>query len=126
MLGGSECAGWEDLDAGGMKGGKKVGGEQLILVLQHLVDSLPDCWDLLQWSYSGEVRGLSATAAHKGEAADSHLEELVEIRGGDGEELDSLQKRKLGAESFVEDALVEFEPGEFAIDEGKRHGGGNV
>jgi hypothetical protein len=52
------------------------------------------------------------------------LEELVKIGCGDGEEFDTFQEREVLAEGFIEDALVELEPGEFAIEVGRGHRGG--
>jgi|TARA_B110000914_G_scaffold207680_1_gene204587 hypothetical protein len=46
------------------------------------------------------------------------LEEFIEIRVGDGEELESIKKREVFSQSFIEYALIELQPGEFAIDEG--------
>src|SRR3954470_11725397 len=46
---------------------------------------------------------------------DAHLPELVEVAGGDGEELDALEERVGGILSFFQNAAVEREPGELAV-----------
>jgi len=49
------------------------------------------------------------------------LGKFVEIGAGDCEEFDAVEKRQVGAQGFVKDTLVKFEPGEFAIDVGRFH-----
>ena len=50
------------------------------------------------------------------QARDPDLEELVEVRGADREEADALQQRHRRILGEVEDALVELEEREFAVD----------
>ena len=50
------------------------------------------------------------------QARDADLEELVEIAGEDGQELDPLEQRITGVASLVEHARVELEPREFAVE----------
>ena len=47
---------------------------------------------------------------------DAHHEELVEVRGDDGEELDALEQGMRRVERLVQDALIELEPAELAVD----------
>ena len=47
---------------------------------------------------------------------DSHLNEFIEIAGGDGEELDSFQQRIAFVQSFFEHTPVESQPGLVAIE----------
>ena len=54
------------------------------------------------------------------EAGHAHLEELVQVRADDAEELHPLQQRVLRVERLVEHALVELQPAQFAIDEMSR------
>ena len=49
------------------------------------------------------------------QAADPDLEELVEIAGGDGEELHALQQRIAEIRGLFEHAPIKFEPRRFAI-----------
>ena len=51
------------------------------------------------------------------DAGDADLDELVEIAGGDGEELDALEQGIALVLSLFEDAAVEAEPGVVAIEE---------
>ena len=46
---------------------------------------------------------------------DADLEELVQVAGGDGEELDSFEQREVGVFADGEDALVEGEPAQLAV-----------
>ena len=50
-------------------------------------------------------------------ACDTDLDELIEIAGGDGEELYTLKQRVGGVVSLFEDAAIELEPALVAIDE---------
>ena len=56
------------------------------------------------------------------EASDADLEKFVEVGAGDGEEFDAVEEGQVGAECFAEDALVELQPGEFAVEVGEGHG----
>src|SRR3984893_8725761 len=51
------------------------------------------------------------------QAADTNLEELVEITAEDGKELRALEKRRGRVLGERQDAVVEVEPAELAIDE---------
>ena len=51
------------------------------------------------------------------ETGDAHLEELVEVAREDGQEADALEQRVAGVLRLVEDARVELEPRELAVDE---------
>ena len=51
------------------------------------------------------------------DAGDADLDELVEVAGGDGEELDALEQGIGGVVGFFEDAAVELQPALVAIDE---------
>ena len=50
------------------------------------------------------------------EAGHAHLEELIEVAAVDAEELEALEERGTGIERLVQDAPVELEPAELAID----------
>ena len=50
-------------------------------------------------------------------ARDAHLEEFVQIRADDTEELQSFEKRIRFLNRLIEDALVEFQPAQLAVDE---------
>jgi hypothetical protein len=96
--------------------------EEVVLVRRHFEDALADGGEGASGGEAGGVRGVAAAAAHEHETADADLEELVEVGRGDGEEFDAFEEWEVIAEGFVEDALVEFQPGEFAVEEGSGHG----
>ena len=50
------------------------------------------------------------------QAGDAHHEELVEVRRDDREELEALEERHLGSSGLGEDARVELEPRELAVE----------
>ena len=52
------------------------------------------------------------------EAGDPDLEELVHVAGDDGEEAQALEQRRRGVLGLGEDAALEGEDAEFAVDEG--------
>ena len=56
------------------------------------------------------------------QAGDAHHEEFVEIVGRDRQEAQPLEQRMGGIAGFLEHAAVEFEPGQFAVDEPLRRG----
>ena len=58
------------------------------------------------------------------QAADPHLEELVEPRGEDGHELHALEKRKRRVRCQIDEAICEVQPGELPVEEPvrARHG----
>ncbi len=51
------------------------------------------------------------------DAGDADLDELIEVAGGDGEELDALEQGIGGVVGLFEDAAVELKPALVAIDE---------
>ena len=50
------------------------------------------------------------------ESRDADFKEFVEVRTGDAKKLDSLQQWRRGVQRLVENALVEFQPAQFAVD----------
>ena len=61
---------------------------------------------------AGDLAGLDLLA----QTGDADLEELVEVAGEDGQELDPFEQRVALVARLVEDARVEFEPRQLAID----------
>jgi hypothetical protein len=51
------------------------------------------------------------------DAGEADFEKLVKVGAGDAEEFDPLEEGGGGVEGFFEDALVEFQPAELAVDE---------
>src|ERR1700694_1470553 len=93
----------------------------------HLTDTCADGAELLARGHTiGRALG---DAKHNllFQAADANLEELVEITAEDGKKLRALQKRRGRVLGERQDAVVEVEPAELAIDqlaELVRHGDG--
>ena len=54
------------------------------------------------------------------QAGDAHHEELVEVGREDGAELDALEQRLRSSAGELEDALVELEPRQLAVEEARR------
>ena len=52
-----------------------------------------------------------------GETGDADHEKFIQVGGGDGQEAQALQQRELGIGRLVENAAIELEPRELAIDE---------
>ncbi len=49
------------------------------------------------------------------EGGDADFEEFVEVGADDGDKLETFEERLGGVLSFLEDALIEFEPTELTI-----------
>ena len=84
------------------------------------VDEHPDALgDALQDLLAGHQVGCGRRAPHRGRFLDgrhAHHEELVEVAAGDREELAALQQRLVGGGRQRQDALVEVEPAELAVE----------
>ena len=63
---------------------------------------------------------LDAGAELLQDGRDAHHEELVEVGAGDGEELDALEQRVRRILRLRQDALVERQPAQLAVDEQRR------
>ena len=65
---------------------------------------------------AGDLAGLDLLA----QTGDPDLEELVEVAGEDGQELDPLEQRVALVARLVQDARVEVEPRQLAVEVGER------
>ena len=79
--------------------------------------------DALQDGLKGFRGGESVVAAFRAvtfdllfETSHPHFKELVKVRARDAEELDPFEQRSFGIERLVEDALIEFEPAQLAVE----------
>jgi hypothetical protein len=63
----------------------------------------------------GDVAGLALDLLF--DPGDANLEKLVEVRAEDGQEFDALDQRLGGVLRFFQDAPVEFEPAQLAVNE---------
>ncbi len=92
-------------------------GQRGLLLHLQVVDLLKDGVELL----GGRLavgRADDDVLAHLAlEAGDAHHEEFVEVGRRDRQETNALQQRMLGVQRFLENAAIELQPGEFAVDE---------
>ncbi len=106
----------QELDPFGGEGRADVVLEDVGLEVDELVDALQEpVVQLLRQDAAGARLGDTCVDASL-EACEAHHEEFVEVAREDGEELGALQQRHAhGVHRLVEDALVEFEPRQFAV-----------
>src|SRR5947208_2672919 len=107
------------LDANGflLQRGQQLVAQTGIHRLQESVRAPADGVELLgaRLAMPGDVRGDQVA-----DLPDADHQELVEIVRADAEELHPLEKRHVGILRFTEDAPVELEPTQLAIEERKR------
>ncbi len=111
----------EDRDAFGEERGADVGPDGRVF-RHELEDAFPRGGELLG--------GGPAIGRHRrrprldllAQAGDPDLEELVEVRGEDGQELGSLEEWIAIVAGLVEDPRVELEPGQLAVQIRERRG----
>lgn len=94
------------------------------LVFFEAADALLDGGELGPDVHAGDVANGGGGSVQGVKTSDPDLEKLIEIGSGDGEEFNTVQDGEVGTQGFVENALVEFEPGEFAVDVGRLHESG--
>ena len=82
--------------------------------------SLQDVFELLGGRLAVGAADDDVLAHLAFETGDAHHEEFVEVGGGDRQEAHALEQRMLGVQRFLENAAVELQPGEFAVDEALR------
>ncbi len=130
-IGGRQLLRPDDDDACAPERGHELGVPEPVGAVDERVDALADGLELLE---RGEPvgRNLDDGALRlRLQAGDAHHEELVEVREEDAQELEALEERHLGRARLGEDARVELEPRELAVqvvrrvvveDEGGRRG----
>jgi hypothetical protein len=90
--------------------------EDAVLVGDEGVSDLPDTGELV---LRGEAIGSDLKTFEVEllfDAGDADLEELVEVGAGDAEELEAFEDRRLLVEGEVEDAAIELQPAQLAVD----------
>jgi hypothetical protein len=105
-----------ELDASLLEAGRDFLGERARLAGDELLDPRPDRAELLDL-----VQAVRRIRAYAGcelllEAGNAHLEELVEIRTEDREELGSFEQGQRRVFGERQHASVEIEPGQLAIE----------
>ena len=90
----------------------------LVLVGDEFVGPPGDLDELGQRAHAvlGDVLRLQAVVELRLEAGDADLEELIEVRGRDGQEAQSVQQRDRGVAGLLQDAFVESQPAQFPVD----------
>jgi hypothetical protein len=94
-----------------------------VLVFHQLAHAFADSGQLLGGGHAGGVGAGHAFIEQDVQTADADHEEFVQVGAGDGQELQSLQRRQRLVAGLVENALVELQPGELAVEEFWRRGG---
>ncbi len=86
------------------------------LVLHHLQGAFPHRVDLLEGAHAVVAQIFDARPKFLEDGGHADHEEFVEIGPDDGQEFHPLQERVGGVQGLVQDALVEFQPTQLAVD----------
>ena len=110
----------DELDALGGEGPPDV-HEHRRMLGDESEDALAGCGELLVGCAAvGRARDLAGLDL-LAQAGDPDLEELIEIAGEDGQELDPLQEGIPGVARLVQDTVVEVQPGQLPVQVRERH-----
>jgi hypothetical protein len=116
-LGGGRVFGPDDDDALTLEGGLKLFDPATMLRRRELVRAARHGRERLGGGQpvrpGANLSGCELTL----EPGDAHHEELVEVRAHDGEELHSLEQRDGRIQRLFENAPIELEPRELAVDQ---------
>ena len=97
--------------------------ENLMLPADEGGGAIMDAIPLQAGCQAAEIFGPQAFFTHELKSADTHHEEFIKVRGGDGQELHALQHGQLSTGRLIEHAFIEGEPAEFAIEKMVFRGG---
>ena len=111
------CLPPQHLDPFGTQRGAHLGVEDLGAAQHQLVAACPDAIEHLARHQAAGGPHRDAGGDPPLEAGDPHHEELVEVAREDRQELGALEQRQLAVLGELEDALVEGEPGQLAVQE---------
>ena len=117
---GGELGGIEEAESVALEFRRQLFPPTAVLVVDHAADAFLDGAQSLGGSQAVDVPADDTALDLLFEAGDAHLEELVEIGAGDAEELEAFQERVAGIARLLQNALVEFKPAQFAIEEPRR------
>ena len=86
------------------------------LLIDHAVNAAANGGELLGGGHAGNVAPPDVGRPGAHQPRHPHQKELVEVRVDDGQELQPLQQRQLRGQSFLQHAVVEFQPAQLAIE----------
>src|SRR5215213_7380812 len=110
-----------DFNSFGGKSWKKIAGDDRRVPVDCRLCLRPDSTHLLRRSTSVRTAGTDAGVELALDTRNPNHEELVEICGKDRREFDPLQEWVRALFSFEEDAIVEIEPAQLAVNEHLGH-----
>ena len=122
LLGSAEVLHGQRIDAVDFHPRQDFFMKQAVLVLNHAAHAGADVLELAGWGQPGNVLHAGAGMPQHLEAAHAHHEELVQVGGGNSQELQAFQQGKVRSHGLVQHTLVEFQPGELSVDVFVRHG----
>ena len=99
------------------EGGKEFVVPELVLVADHLDHVLPDGLEGLARAHAVGAGVVGLVLDLLLDASDADFEKFVEVGGDDAEKADALEERLGGVLRLFQDAAVEGEPAQFAVDE---------
>ena len=91
-------------------------GERLGVAGDHRQQARPDGVECLRRAHAVGRRARPARLDLLLQAGDADLEELVEVAGEDGQEANALEQRVALVDSLEQDAVIELEPRQLAVD----------
>ena len=97
-------------------------GPDALLVGDQPARGFIDLGKLLGGRHAVGAGGDDTLTHHAHQAGDAHHVELVEIGRGDGQKAQPLEQRMAAVQRLFNDAAVEGQPGQFAVDEPLRRG----
>jgi hypothetical protein len=107
----------DEADATFGQGRQDLLGQRLAQALHHLVRALADQEELLPRPQPGRVRVRVSLVDGVLEGGHAHHEELVEVAGDDDRELQALEEGRGRVHRLLQDAAVELEPAQLAVEE---------
>jgi hypothetical protein len=104
-------------DALPLQAGQHVFGQTAILRVNKLAHGLTDAFQLHQGRHAvGAGAALDPGLDLFLESADADHEELFQVRAEDGQKLEPFQHRHASVLRFFQDATIEFQPAQLAVE----------
>ena len=111
-----ELARGEEMDAIRVQLGQELLAPDLVVIGHQGVRALGDSLQLLAGQHPVRRGVGDAAEVLLLEARHTDHEELVEVRGDDGEELEPFEERHVPVACLLENPLIKLQPGELAVD----------